>query len=131
MGNGGSSSPSTDQQQQDSYTGSFMSRNRSKLDDNFYYKGKPNFNELPPWFNTIQLTPQELPHLKKHEINRNSQPQILFSHELSSQKLNGELARKIALDCSKRCTFSYKGPVDEFGMPTDNGSQSIDHHYSS
>ena len=31
--------------------------------------------------------------------------------------MNGELARKIALDCSKRCTYTYKGPVDEFGMP--------------
>ena len=31
--------------------------------------------------------------------------------------MNGELARKIALDCSKRCTYTYKGPIDEFGMP--------------
>ena len=41
---------------------------------------------------------------------------LRFSHELSTTKKNHELARKIALDCSKRCTFSYKGELDEFGM---------------
>ena len=32
--------------------------------------------------------------------------------------MNGELVRKIALDCSRRCTYSFKGEVDDFGMPT-------------
>ncbi len=28
------------------------------------------------------------------------------------------------MDCSKRCAYSYKGPVDDLGMPTGDGLES-------
>ena len=33
-------------------------------------------------------------------------------HEVPQSKLNAELARKIGLDCGRRCTFSYT--ADDF-----------------
>ena len=83
----------------------------------FYYKGKPEVKDLPAWFKSIKLVPEELPHLKT-VTDRQGQKEHRFSHELSTVKKNNELARKIALDCSKRCIYSYTGEVDEFGVVT-------------
>ena len=30
----------------------------------FYYKKKPHEHEMPAWFKSIRLEPEELPHLK-------------------------------------------------------------------
>ena len=87
------------------------------MKEDFFYKGKPYPNDLPAWFTTIRLSEQDLTHLKTHKNQRINKQELRFSHEISNDKINGELARKIAMDCSKRCTFSYKGPIDEQGMP--------------
>ena len=36
--------------------------------------------------------------------------------------MDAELARRVALDCSKRCAYSYKGPIDDLGMPVGDGT---------
>ena len=87
----------------------------------FYYKGKPYPNELPAWFKSIRLVDAELLHLRPVPNPKTNKSELRFSNnELSQAKLNGELARQITLDCTKRCTYSYKGEVDEFGMVPEN-----------
>ena len=109
MGNSGSVTTST------ATTSSTENKAPSLPVPDFFYKGKPYPHELPLWFKSISLVSEELPHLKTIKT-RTGQEEMRFSHELSENKKNGELARKITLDCSKRCTFSYKGDLDEFGM---------------
>ncbi len=56
-------------------------------------------------------------HLDKVADPRSGKGEIKFSHKLNTDKTNAELARKIALDCGKRCTYSYRGELDDMGFP--------------
>ncbi len=81
----------------------------------FYYLKKPN--ELPDWFKSIKLRSENLQHLEKVKDPRSGKGEIKFSHKLNVDKTNAELARKISLDCGKRCTYSYRGELDDLGFP--------------
>ena len=83
-----------------------------KFVPDFEYKGKPYPQDLPNWFKTISLENDELAHLKTKTNPRTQQDEIRFMHDIPQRKMNAELARKVALDCGKRCTFSYT--MDDF-----------------
>ena len=89
----------------------------------FYYKNKPYPKDLPAWFTSIRLVSAELPHLRPVQNSKTNNSELRFMNELSQEKINGELARQIALDCTRRCTYSYKGEVDEFGMIPENAKK--------
>ena len=72
----------------------------------FVYKNKPFPDEMPAWFTSIKLRPAELAHLKQVTNQKSQKQELRYSYEQPQSKLDAESARKITLDCSKRCTYS-------------------------
>ena len=82
----------------------------------FVYKNKPFPGELPEWFTSIRVKGDPVPHLRKTVNERTQKGEIRYQVDLPQSKTDAEVARRAALDCSKRCLHSkidYEARAEE------------------